>query len=226
MTIEWTHLREEAAVPRGVTVGTPRWKHAVSLDARGKGLVHRVDRVLLNWREGRLSARWACTSGRDGALNAALVRSDSATCDRCASIETAEALGAPPGAVCVYYARRADGLIKIGHSANVGLRVAALRAELLAVEPSWGVGREGELARHFSFRFQRQEGEWFLPSQRLLEHIENVRQGSPQPPVRNQDSALNELMYFMSDDIEPGCETSSDYTEAKKLFRRTLLVVS
>jgi hypothetical protein len=74
----------------------------------------------------------------------------------------------------VYYLRRGNGDIKVGHSTNLTDRVRRLRFDhgplgLLATEP--GTGRL-ERQRHADFAGLRQEGEWFRPGHSLLRHIE------------------------------------------------------
>lgn len=75
----------------------------------------------------------------------------------------------------VYYFRRADGAIKIGHSAHLADRMRHLRAkpggELLATEPGWF---SEERWRQFQFRCTDLGGEWFSPSRPLLAHIETL----------------------------------------------------
>jgi hypothetical protein len=77
----------------------------------------------------------------------------------------------------VYYLRRRDGFIKIGRTISPGSRKKALEIgsgplELLAVEKgSYSL----EAQRHSEFWRDRAEGEWFRPSDALLEHVRWVR---------------------------------------------------
>jgi hypothetical protein len=75
----------------------------------------------------------------------------------------------------VYFLRREDGLIKIGHAHDVSRRRKQLagpcgsRLTLLGAMKG-GVGKETEL--HKRFGVFRERGEWFRPSLELLEFIE------------------------------------------------------
>lgn len=76
------------------------------------------------------------------------------------------------GPEIVYYVRR-DRLVKIGTSAGIVKRMAALRpVEILAFEPG---GRELEALRHKAFRRHRRTGEWFDMAPELMAHIAEVR---------------------------------------------------
>jgi hypothetical protein len=77
----------------------------------------------------------------------------------------------------VYFARRADGLIKIGRSGTPAKRAHVLRSELLAVIPSVG---NFEAFLHFYFEGFREEGEWFWPEPPLLAFIDRVNEVLPQ----------------------------------------------
>ena len=80
----------------------------------------------------------------------------------------------------VYFARRADGHIKIGFTGSVSDRMGALRREhgpleLLATIPG---GPDVERAHHETFHAERLgSSEWFLPSERLLAYIERLADG-------------------------------------------------
>jgi len=74
----------------------------------------------------------------------------------------------------VYYARMADGSIKIGYTADLYTRMTALYARdaVLAIEPG---GREVEAQRHARFGDLRiGRAEMFSPHPRLMEHIAAV----------------------------------------------------
>lgn len=82
--------------------------------------------------------------------------------------------GPDPGPV-VYYLGRADGAIKIGHSAQLRKRVASLETEhgpldLMCTEPG---GWDLEQHRHREFASARisMTAEWFKPDDDLLRHI-------------------------------------------------------
>lgn len=69
----------------------------------------------------------------------------------------------------VYFARRADGLIKIGCSEQPAVRMVALKAELIAVQPG---DFETERTLHRVFADDLAEGrEWFRPSLRLRTYL-------------------------------------------------------
>lgn len=175
--------------PAGATVAARHARFARSTDLRGKGLVHLVERVVLDWRldwnRPSIGAHWACCGESLDVrlLDAPLDQRD--LCSRCALILEAGEFGA--GARCshirgrwrgpthVYYARR-DGIIKIGLSRNVGQRMAGLGAELLAVELG---GVMDERRRHAQFEHLRlpdtgDSREWFLPGPDLLQHIDGL----------------------------------------------------
>lgn len=85
----------------------------------------------------------------------------------------------------VYFAQRSsDGLIKIGTSCSVQLRLAQLKRELrtalnrsadvaLLVTIPGGVPEESALHRQFADC--RAVGEWFFPTEKLLAHIDELR---------------------------------------------------
>jgi hypothetical protein len=80
---------------------------------------------------------------------------------------------------CVYYAQRRDGYIKIGVTHNLKTRLLALKAdhgELTLLCSHVGDRRDEGMA-HDIFRDHNACGEWFVPSQELLEHIEEVKRG-------------------------------------------------
>lgn len=97
---------------------------------------------------------------------------------RKAAAIAADALGAT-GRCCVYYGRRADGVIKIGNSWHVADRMYALRLELLAVEfVSFPFGRALERERHRQFAALHVDGEYFQPGNELLAHIDSLKAAS------------------------------------------------
>ena len=77
----------------------------------------------------------------------------------------------------VYYLQRADELIKIGYSSRFRERFATLQREHgpLALLVKHGGNRDAEQAMHRRFADDRVEGEWFLPSDDLWAHINDVR---------------------------------------------------
>lgn len=80
----------------------------------------------------------------------------------------------------LYFARRADGQIKIGATSYPKKRLVALRKEHGdAVEYLLAVKGAARLERYYheTFRQHRQQGEWFAPDQSLLDEIEELRAG-------------------------------------------------
>lgn len=74
----------------------------------------------------------------------------------------------------VYFAqRRKGGLIKIGWSRSVSARMRVLKAKLLG---SIKGERSAEKATHKEFAHLRVRGEWYRPSEELLEHIRTEAQ--------------------------------------------------
>lgn len=69
----------------------------------------------------------------------------------------------------VYFATRADGLIKIGHSTDIPQRMAALKIQLITSIPG---GRELEQELHKRFAYCAAGREWFDPSPELLRYID------------------------------------------------------
>lgn len=213
---EYSHLRGEATPPSYVTVGSPRWKVARALDARGRGFTHLVHSVLLNWRDQRMSVSWECTNGRDGSLNAELVAEADVTCRRCLAIHNARNLGAVVNSkrAYTYYARRnSDGLIKIGVSGSPGIRCHGLGLDLLAVELS--VGAAGEYGRHILFDDERVEGEYFKPSRRLLAHIESL--------AATRGDSLNSVGHKIAIARLAEGSSSVDLAGAKRFFDQPIL---
>jgi len=77
----------------------------------------------------------------------------------------------------VYYAQRADGLIKVGTSQYYGTRIKTLEREhgpldLLVVHCG---DRAREQMLHAVFESEHHHLEWFRPEPYLLDHIEMVR---------------------------------------------------
>lgn len=73
----------------------------------------------------------------------------------------------------VYY-MRLGGLIKIGTTTNIVMRVANLNPEqVMAIEAG---GRAEEAGRHRQFASARRHGEWFAPTPELLRHIAQIRE--------------------------------------------------
>lgn len=94
-------------------------------------------------------------------------------CRRCGSIaELYRHMGALPYGEYVYYARRGN-YIKIGFTECIGIRMTALDAELLAIEPG---GREWEREQHLRFGAAAVGGEWFEQSPHLMAYIEGLRE--------------------------------------------------
>jgi len=78
----------------------------------------------------------------------------------------------------VYYLRR-DGMVKIGTTSNLKVRLATIpHHELLAVEPG-GIGLER--SRHAEFSAHRADGEWFRASMEVMAHVVQIRKthGAP-----------------------------------------------
>jgi hypothetical protein len=75
----------------------------------------------------------------------------------------------------VYFVRMPDGIIKIGHSGNLGQRINALGGELLAFKPG---DRADERSHHERFAHLLERGrEWFRPGDDLLDYINELRSG-------------------------------------------------
>lgn len=95
----------------------------------------------------------------------------------------AEQERARQAAAVVYYVRIHD-VIKIGYTSNLRTRVSGLRVDpdaVLATEPG---GRDLEAIRHREFaecRIGRRED--FRPTERLLRHIDHVRETFGEPVV-------------------------------------------
>lgn len=85
---------------------------------------------------------------------------------------------------CVYFIRTQDGLIKIGHTGNLGKRHNAYGPgwdHLLAVVPG---DRELEKAQHRRFAAHLARGrEWFHPAPDLIDYINDIRSRLGVPPV-------------------------------------------
>lgn len=76
------------------------------------------------------------------------------------------------GGEVVYY-MRVGNRVKIGTTANLGMRLRTINPEeLMATEPG-GPGHERH--RHAEFRALRTNGEWFRLESPLTEHIEKLR---------------------------------------------------
>lgn len=86
----------------------------------------------------------------------------------------------PPPRVDVVYYLRFDERIKIGTTANLRQRLAAIRHhELVALERG---DRMRERMRHAQFARTRHAGtEWFAPSPELAAHLESLRAGVDDP---------------------------------------------
>jgi hypothetical protein len=88
----------------------------------------------------------------------------------------------------VYYVRRRDGLIKIGHSASLLRRMQSLNVrqkDILALEPG-GSAREGQM--HLKFAACNVRGpnlgvEHFTLTPELLAHINSIREQMGTFPV-------------------------------------------
>jgi hypothetical protein len=76
----------------------------------------------------------------------------------------------------VYYVQRPDGLIKIGTSRMVTVRLETLAREHgpLTLMATHGGGHKEETGIHREFKALRVEGEWFRPELALLMHIKKV----------------------------------------------------
>ena len=75
----------------------------------------------------------------------------------------------------VYFAQRAaDGLIKIGCSRSVNVRMQNIRAKLIGAVPG---DRAIEVLFHKRFAHLRVRGEWFKPGDDLLHYIRTEAQG-------------------------------------------------
>lgn len=75
----------------------------------------------------------------------------------------------------VYFAQRtSDGLIKIGWSRSVNVRMYAVKAKVIGAIPG---GRLVEKVVHDRFVHLREHGEWFRPGEDLLDYIRNEAQG-------------------------------------------------
>ena len=165
-----------ADVPAGVTVAT-RSAPFGKATRRGDRLIHRPEKVFVVWAypsRPRFAARWLC---RNWSEKCVLLNEPTGgtVCLRCSVAEAAEHLGAKRGNRAVYYAQL-NGAIKIGISNQVGLRVAALKAELLAAEPArLPYGTADERRRHAQFAHLRLDGEWFKPGPDLMAHIDSLR---------------------------------------------------
>lgn len=81
------------------------------------------------------------------------------------------------GLPCVYFLRRkSDGLIKIGYSTNLELRLRDIRSGAGPVEVLATIegGAREESSLHLQFQKARKHGEWFRPVPDLLNFIESL----------------------------------------------------
>lgn len=93
--------------------------------------------------------------------------------ERQAFAEAMELRTAAPSALVYFFQRRADGRIKIGVSVDVATRQKDLETgagpvQLVGLEMG-GFARERQL--HKKFAAEREHGEWFFPSERLLGYL-------------------------------------------------------
>lgn len=80
----------------------------------------------------------------------------------------------------VYYLRR-DGMVKIGTTSNLKVRLATIpHDELLAIEPG---GTGVERTRHAEFGAHRSDGEWFRSNMEVMAHVVKVRELHG-PPIK------------------------------------------
>ncbi len=115
----------------------------------------------------------------------------------------------------VYFAQReADGLIKIGWSRSVKLRMSAIRAKVIGAVPG---ERAEEKVVHAKFAHLRVKGEWFRPGEELLEYIRTEAQGHKPDsktvlcPIKLADSLLRRADRLADKLKEPGMRyTRSD----------------
>jgi hypothetical protein len=119
-------------------------------------------------RQLRDPARRAISSGLDPHLGVAFA--ESASIAQLTSL--AFAAGQP---YRVYFAQRADGLIKIGVARDVFARMSALQRTdgPLSLLGSMAGSYAVENAIHHMFASQRAAGEWFCPTERLLHFVED-----------------------------------------------------
>jgi hypothetical protein len=76
--------------------------------------------------------------------------------------------------VSVYFAQRAsDGLIKIGWSRSVKIRMSAVQAKVIGAVPG---ERAEEKVLHDRFARLRVHGEWFKPDPELMDYIQTEAQ--------------------------------------------------
>lgn len=78
-------------------------------------------------------------------------------------------------AATVYFAQRADGLIKIGFASNVCERmkqISPVAGSAMNVLATTGGGSKEEKRLHKLFAASHCHGEWFHPSLEVLEHVE------------------------------------------------------
>lgn len=137
-------------------------KYAYASSRSGK-VVHRTEGALA-YDHGRAGKhyRWLCGGG---AWNPTFVDELPFGRRQCAACFTDEPLTAG-----VYFAAR-DGLVKIGCSTRVGLRVREQGASLLAVQAG---DYEVERTLHRVFADDCVVGEWFTPSPALLAYIDRL----------------------------------------------------
>ena len=95
----------------------------------------------------------------------------------------------------VYFVRRTDGTgpIKIGCTANLDQRIRALsyhaQADLAVLATAPGSFRE-ERRLHRQFDNDRQEGEWFEPTDALLQAVAYVANKGQLPPADEEDREI------------------------------------
>ncbi len=119
----------------------------------------------------------------------------------------------------VYFAqRKTNGLIKIGWSRSVKVRMSAVRAKVIGAVPG---EREVELSLHKRFAHLRVRGEWFKPDDELLVYIQSEAQGhepdseSVQTAIRTPKSWLDRLDKIAERLSQPGMRVTR--TEALRL---------
>lgn len=155
-------------------VSTTATRHAPYGMGRAGRLLHRCARVTVEWGDDgirgprnrpRLRAEWLCGFVTPQAV---LFTTPPPETDRCRFCH--DDLPSS-GERVVYFAER-NGLVKIGTTINPALRMRALGAHLLAVEPG-GFVREARL--HARFADDHDFGEWFRPSGELLGYIDGLK---------------------------------------------------
>ena len=133
----------------------------------------------------------------------------------------AGATGTWEGGVSVYFAqRKAGGLIKIGWSRSVKLRLGSVRAKMIGAIPG---GRSEEKVIHKRFARLRVRGEWFRPSRELTMYIQNMAQDhEPDSETATTMVRLPKLWFKRLDKLAEGRSQPGMRVTRSKMIRQVI----